>query len=62
MEEYPEGQSDLHRCEPFNIFDGPLLMNPMSQKRWDVPDLKSFKNLYHNVLSIDRKTLYDNEF
>ena len=62
MEEYPEGQSDLYRCEPFNIFDGPLLMNPMSQKRWDVPDLKRVKNLYHNVLSIYRKTLYDNEF
>ena len=62
MEEYPEGQSDLYSCETFNIFDGPLLMNPMSQKRWDVPDLKRVKNLYHNVLSIDRKALYDKEF
>ena len=55
MEEYPEGQSDLYSCETFNIFDGPLLMNPMSQKRWMFQNLNVSKTyIIMFYLSIER--------
>ena len=58
MEEYPEDQHDIDEFKIYNIFAGPLQMNPYPNRKWQIPHLMDLKKIYDIVTKIDRKALH----
>ena len=58
MEEYPEDQSDVYIFHISDIFAGPVYMEPLPQRKWNVPKLNEIVNYFDKLARIDRMALY----
>ena len=58
MEEYPKDQEDMYVYHISDIFAGPLQIDPVPQRKWNIPKLNEIVNYFNKLKHIDRMSLY----
>ena len=48
---------DVYMCPLKNIIAGPLVVTPLKAGKWDIPDYTTIKELFQNVVKMDREKI-----
>ena len=53
----PHLPRDVYMCPLKNIIAGPLVVTPLKAGKWDIPDYTTIKELFQNVVKMDREKI-----
>lgn len=59
LDEYPEGHGDIDLFNITDVFGGPLDIQPLPKRKWNIPNLVQIIKFYEIIAKIDRSELFN---